>query len=177
MSIPSCQFIHLNSFMSIHVLQVMRFKSFMSIDSCQFLHFNSFVSIHSWQFIRFNSCVSIPSFQVIHVNWFMSIHSFHAFHFTSFQLTMNSYKPYLFFETSAPARAGHYLVMGCYCYITCSKWGLNGMLIVRSCEIYHQLQLKNRVIHQHFSQAFPNSIFLWVIIGFFDGIMLFPYQN
>ena len=32
------------------------------------------------------------------------------FQLTSFQLTMNSFEPCLFFETSAPARAGHYLV-------------------------------------------------------------------
>ena len=100
MSIYSCQFmrfqfLHFNSFMSIHVFQLIHFNSFMSILSFQFIHDNSFVSIHAVQFL--------------HVNWFMSIH-FISFHFISFQLTMNSYKPYLFIETSAPARSGHYLV-------------------------------------------------------------------
>ena len=73
--------------------------------------------IHSFQFMRFNSFMSSPSFQLIHVNSFISCISFHfisfhfiSFQFASFQLTMNSYKLCLFFETSAPARAGHYLV-------------------------------------------------------------------
>ena len=47
--------------------------------------------------------MSIDSCQFIHVMYFIS------FQLTSFQLTMNSYKPCPFFETSAPARAGHYL--------------------------------------------------------------------
>ena len=127
MSTPSCQCIHLNSFMSIHAFQVLRFYSFTSIPSCRFIrfnsfHVNSFISILSWQFIYDNSFVSIHAFPFLHVKSFMSIHScqfihfmhFILFQFTSFQLTMNSYKPCLFFKTSAPARAGHYLVI-----ITC----------------------------------------------------------
>ena len=62
----------------------------MSVPSFQFLHFNSFISIDSCQFMHFMHFIS--------------------FQFTSSQLTMNSYKPHPFFETSAPARAGHYLV-------------------------------------------------------------------
>ena len=37
---------------------------------------------------------------------------FMSFRSTSVEPTMNSYNPCLFFETSAPARAGHYLVSG-----------------------------------------------------------------
>ena len=112
MEIYSFQFLHFNSFVSIYSFQFIHFNSLMSIHSFQFIHVNSFMSIHSSQFIRFNSCVSIPSFQVIHVTWFMSIHSFHVFHFISIgQLTMHSYKPFSLFETSAPARAGHYLIV------------------------------------------------------------------
>ena len=103
-SISSFQFIHVNSFVSIH--------------ACQVLHFNSFISIHSWQFIRFNSFMSSHSCQLIHGNSFMSC-------FTSFQLTMNCYKPYLFFETSAPARAGHCLVS---CLRTCMFWDVDASM-------------------------------------------------
>ena len=111
--IRSCQVLYVSSFISILSLQFTHGDSFVSIHSCQFLHCNSFTSMHSWQFIRFNSCVSIISCKVIHVTWFMSIHSCHhfiLFQFTPFQLTMNFYKPCPFLETSAPARAGHYLV-------------------------------------------------------------------
>ena len=59
--------------------------------------------------MRFNSFILSHSSKLIHVNSFISCISFH-FNFTSFHLTMNSYKQCLFFETSAPARAGHYLV-------------------------------------------------------------------
>ena len=84
----------------------------MSTPSCQFLHVSSLVSSHSFQF----SC------QFIHVMHFMS------FPFPSFQHTKNSYKPCPFFETSAPARAGHYLVIssavyGSYCWsLSCPKF-------------------------------------------------------
>ena len=109
MSSQSCQVTHVNSFMSIPSFQFIHVDLFVSIHSCQFLHFNSFMSVHSWEFTRFHSCVPIPSFQVV-----MSIDScqwiyFISFPFTFFQLTMNSYKQF-FFETSASARSGHYLV-------------------------------------------------------------------
>ena len=109
MSFHLFQFFHFNSIISNHSCRV---NSFISIHSFQFMHVSSFLSIPSFQFIHVKSFISIPSFQFIHFNWFMSIHAFHAFHFifTSSQLTMNSYKPHPFFETSAPARAGHYLV-------------------------------------------------------------------
>ena len=114
MSIPSFQFLHFNSFMTIHSFQFMRFNSFISIHSCRFIrfnsfHVNSFISFHSWQFICFSSCVSIHSCQIMSIDSYQFMH-FISFQFTSFQLTINSYKPRLFFETSAPARAGHYLV-------------------------------------------------------------------
>ena len=48
---------------------------------------------------------------------------FISFQFTSSQLTMNSYKPCLFFETSAPAHAGHYLVW--YQWYQCNLTYLN----------------------------------------------------
>ena len=117
------QFLHVNYFMSIHSFQFIHVNSFMSIHSSQFIHLNSFISCiqfnSSFQLLHFNSFMTIHSFQFIHVNSFMSIHSCQFIHFmhfiscqfTSFQLTMNSkLPPCLFFETSAPARAGHYLV-------------------------------------------------------------------
>ena len=117
-SIHLFQFLHfksVKSLNSIHSCQLNRFNSFMSIHAFLFMRFNSFMSIPSWQFIRFNSCVWIPSFQIIQMSTascqFIHVMHFISFRFTSFQLTMNSYKPCLFFETSAPARAGHYLVL------------------------------------------------------------------
>ena len=80
-------------------------KSFMSIHSVQFIRFNSFMSIPSFQFFYFNSFMTIRSF---HFKSFLSIDSCQFIHFISFQFT--SFQPCLFFESSAPARAGHYLV-------------------------------------------------------------------
>ena len=97
-----------------HSFQVINYNSFLSIYAFHFLHsFNSFISTHSCQFVRFNS--------------FMSIHffydSFILLELTSFQLTKNSYKQtgsyshVHFFETSAAARAGLYLVSYIHTYI------------------------------------------------------------
>ena len=94
-------FLHFNSFMSIHVFQFLHFNLFMSIHSFQFVHVNSFRSIHSCQFIHANSLMSI-----LHFKAFISIDScqiirfmhFISFRLTSFQLTMNSFKPCLFFR-------------------------------------------------------------------------------
>ena len=104
MSIPPGEFLHVNSFIS--------------IPSCQFIPFNSFMSIPP-----VNSLMSIPLFQSGHVYLLIPIHSFKltdfnssmliqfiSFQFTSFQLSKNPYKTRPFFETSAPARAGHNLV-------------------------------------------------------------------
>ena len=104
MSVHSFQFVHVNSFMPIRSCQFMRFKSCVSIPLGQFPHVGSFVSIRSCHFLHVNSFMSIDSCQFIH---FMHCISFQ---FTSFQAAMNSNKPCLFFEISAPARAGHYLV-------------------------------------------------------------------
>ena len=117
MSIHSFQFMHVNSCVSSHAFQFLHVNSFMSLHSFQFIHVNSCMSLHSFQFIHVNSCVSIHAVRFIHVKSFMSIDSSQLIHFmqfiscqvSSFHLTMNSYKPYLFFETSIPARAGHCL--------------------------------------------------------------------
>ena len=94
-------FLHFNSFMSIHVFQFLHFNLFVSIHSFQIVHVNSFRSIHSCQFIHANSLMSI-----LHFKAFISIDScqiirfmhFISFRLTSFQLTMNSFKPCLFFR-------------------------------------------------------------------------------
>ena len=109
----SCQVSH--SFNSIQSNQLLNFNSFLLIQF-QFIHVSSFVSINSLQFLYFihfihdNSFVSTHAFQFLHVK---SLDSPISFQFTSSQLTMNSYKPRLFFETSTPARAWHYLVLNC----------------------------------------------------------------
>ena len=126
-SIHSSQFVHFNSFMSVPPFHFRHVNSFISINSFRFICFNSFTSspsfqflfVNNWfQFIHDNSFVSIHAFQVLHFKLFISMDSCQFLHFlhfllfqrTSFQLTINSYKPCLFFETSVPARAWHYLV-------------------------------------------------------------------
>ena len=121
-SIPLFQFLHVISFILILSFPFIPFDSFLSIHSCQFtflIHFNFLLSILSFQFIHDNSFVSIQTFQFLYFKSFMSLDScqvinfmhFISFQCTSFQLTMNSYKPCSFFEISGPARAGHYLVL------------------------------------------------------------------
>ena len=136
-SIHSFEFLHFTSFIPISSCQVIHF---FPSHSSQFVYLKSLVSIHSFQFMHviascrfihlFNHsfiCSFIPSFipsfqflglHALHANSFMSNHSFQfikfmrfiSFQFTSFPLTKNSHKPCPFFKTSAPARAGHYLV-------------------------------------------------------------------
>ena len=104
-----------NLFLSIHLFQVIHVHSFISHCSFQFICFNSFISIPSFQCIRLNSCVSLPSslssFISLDSRQFNHVMHFISFQLTSFQPSKNSYNyPCSFFETSAPARAGHYLV-------------------------------------------------------------------
>ena len=105
------QIIHVKSFVSVHSFQ------FVLVNSLIWIHsFHSLSSIHSFQFLHFKSVMSIMSlhsFQFIHVNSFISCISCR---FNSlFPTHHESYKPCPFFETSGPARAGHYLVL--YIYI------------------------------------------------------------
>ena len=51
--------------LAIHSFQVMHFKSF-NVNSCQFIHGNSFVSIHAFQFLHFNSFISLDSCHFMH---------------------------------------------------------------------------------------------------------------
>ena len=113
MSIQSLQYLHFNSFVSIQSFQfigltnsfeVIHLNTSMSIPSFQFLHVKFFLSIHSFQFLHFKFFLSIESCQFFHFMHFIS------FQFTSFQPTKNSFKTCHFFETSALARAGRYLV-------------------------------------------------------------------
>ena len=74
------QFVHVNSFLSIHSFQFLHVNAFMSMPSFQF-HVNSLIPILSlrlmqFSFIRFNSFISIPSCQFLHVISF--IHFFHV---------------------------------------------------------------------------------------------------
>ena len=100
--------------MTIHLFQLIHFNSFIAILSFQVIHDNSFASIHAFQFLHFKFFMSINSCQFIHFMHFIS------FQFTSVQLTMKSQRPCLFFETSAPARAGHhwyrYIYLSLYIY-------------------------------------------------------------
>ena len=110
----SCQFIYVNSFISISLFHFFQFnlfihvlylKSFVSIHSCLFLFqyipfksfqfirlilpcqfspFNTFISIHSFQFLHFNSFMSSFSFQFIPFNSFISSFSFQLSHVNSF---------------------------------------------------------------------------------------------
>ena len=87
--------------MSIHVFQLIHFNWFISFLSFQFIHYKSLVIFNAFHFLYVKSFMSIDSCQFIH---------FISFQFTSFQLAMNPISHVPFFETSAPARAGHYLV-------------------------------------------------------------------
>ena len=105
-AIRSCHFVHVSSFIPITHVNLIQFGSFYSF---QLAHVNSLMAIHSFQFMRFKSLILIDSCLFTH---------FISFQFTSFQVTaMTSYKPCLFFETSAPARAGHYLRIIRYIYV------------------------------------------------------------
>ena len=77
-SIHSLQFLHFNSFLSIH-----SFNLSMSIHSFQFIRFNpanhSFMSFESFRFIHFKSLIPIRFCQVIHFNSFKLNHEFHSF--------------------------------------------------------------------------------------------------
>ena len=82
-SFNSFQFIHFNSFISIHSFQIVHFNSFVSIHSFQSIHsfIHSFIhsNIHSFVHV-----ISIPAFQFIRFNSFIPNHTFlHFMHFNS----------------------------------------------------------------------------------------------
>ena len=121
------QFTHFNSFIQVRGFifsyQVMPFihafiLSFIQSFIHPFIHLFIPSSLHSFShssFLHFNSFMSIPScrffdFILIHPFQFLHFMHFMWFQLISFHRAKTSYRPWHFFETSAPVRAGHYLV-------------------------------------------------------------------